>query len=81
MHHIVTKGPPVYARLRRLMSDKLSRCEFDHTIIRPLTWSWPLPFHLVSKKAVNYWRSSGDFCEVNNNTLPGDSVRDFTANL
>lgn len=54
-HHIVTKGPPVYARPRRLAPDRLriAKAEFDHMlelgIIRPSQSSWSSPLHMVKK--------------------------------
>ena len=60
-HHIVTKGPPVYARPRRLPPDKLkiAKAEFDKMlelgVIQPSKSSWASPLHLVpnNKKAGN----------------------------
>lgn len=55
-HVIVTKGPPVSARPRRLPPDKLAqaRQEFQHMvdlgICRPSKSAWSSPLHLVQKK-------------------------------
>ena len=55
-HHIVTHGPPVAARPRRLAADRLNiaKREFDHMldlgIIRPSSSSWSSPLHMVAKK-------------------------------
>ena len=56
-HHIVTTGPPVNARPRRLSPDKLkaARQEFDHMmelgIIRSSSSNWSSPLHMVPKKS------------------------------
>ncbi|XP_050052445.1 uncharacterized protein [Dermacentor andersoni] len=55
-HHILTTGPPVFARPRRLAPDKLkiARAEFEHMlelgIIQPSSSSRASPLHLVPKK-------------------------------
>ena len=65
-HCIVTKGPPVFARPRRLCGSKLqvARAEFNALlelgIIRPYSIAWSLPLHLV-KKNDGGWRPCGDF--------------------
>ena len=54
-HYIETKGPPIAARPRRLVADKLeiARNEFDHMldlhvgIIRPSSSNWSSPLHMV----------------------------------
>ena len=55
-HHIITSGPPVHARARRLPPERLAiaRREFDHMlqlgIVRPSSSMWATPLHMVSKK-------------------------------
>ncbi len=55
-HHIVTKGPPVTARPRRLAPAKLKQAkkEFDRLqkigIIRPSSSPWASSLHMVPKK-------------------------------
>ncbi|CAH8551317.1 unnamed protein product [Dicrocoelium dendriticum] len=57
-HHIVTTGPPVSAKLRRLPPDKLqaAKREFKQMInlriIRPSNSCWASPLHLVPKSPV-----------------------------
>ena len=56
-HHIITSGPPVSARPRRLAPErlKIARKEFDHNmlqlgIVRPSSSAWSSPLHMVPKK-------------------------------
>lgn len=75
VHHIETKGPPVYARARRLPPDKLklAKKEFqlmvELGICRPSKSNWASPIHLVNKKD-NTIRPCGDYRALNNITLP-----------
>ncbi|KRZ81835.1 Retrovirus-related Pol polyprotein from transposon, partial [Trichinella sp. T8] len=75
-HHILTHGPPVFARPRRLPPDRLelARKEFDILldlgIIRPSSSSWASPLHMVPKKQPNTWRPCGDYRRLNNVTKP-----------
>ena len=61
-HHIITSGPPVHARARRLPPEQLAiaRMEFDHMlqlgIVRPSSSMWATPLHMVSKKTPGDWR-------------------------
>jgi hypothetical protein len=54
-HHVPTKGPPVFARARRLDAAKLAmaRAEFEKMeamgIIRPWLSPWASPLHMVPK--------------------------------
>ena len=74
-HHIVTSGPPVFSRPRRLMGEKLkaAKQDFDlllfHGVIRPSGSQWASPLHLVAK-AGGGWRSTGDFRRLNAMTVP-----------
>uniref|UniRef100_A0A0C9RQ48 RNA-directed DNA polymerase n=1 Tax=Fopius arisanus TaxID=64838 RepID=A0A0C9RQ48_9HYME len=74
-HHIVTTGPPVVERPRRLTGEKLqaAKDEFDlllqYNIIQPSSSQWASPLHMVRKKTGG-WRSTGDFRRLNKQTVP-----------
>ena len=65
-HHIVTTGPPVISRLRRLLGEKLKAAKQDFDlllfqgILRPSSSQWAIPLHLMAN-AGGGWRSTGDF--------------------
>lgn len=74
-HHIVTSGPPISERPRRLAGDKLQAARDDiqsllhQGVIRPSSSHWASPIHLVPKKPVG-WRSTGDYRGLNQRTVP-----------
>ncbi|XP_064483081.1 uncharacterized protein LOC135395921 [Ornithodoros turicata] len=61
VHHVITQGPQVHFRPRRLAPEKykVAKAEFDHMlqlgIIRPSSSTWASPLHMVPKKTGD-WR-------------------------
>ena len=59
-HHIITTGPPVYARPRCLAPERLqiAKREFEHMlqlgIIRPSSSAWSSPLHVVYLRGLAY---------------------------
>lgn len=90
LHHIVTEGPPVAERARRLTHDKLqvAKAEFQRLVAdgtcRPSSSPWASPIHLVPKKDGG-WRVCGDYRRLNAATIPDmypvPHLHDYSVNL
>lgn len=89
-HHIVTTGPPVAERPRRLAPHKLkaAKAEFnawlEAGICHPSSSPWASPLHMEQKKD-NSWRPSGDYRRLNSVTVadkyPTAHIYDCNSNL
>lgn len=73
-HHIITKGPPIRERARRLSPNRLkvAKQEFEYWmkkgICRPSKSPWAAPLHMAKKTST--WRPCGDYHRLNSVTLP-----------
>ena len=89
-HHIVTEGPPVHAKVRRLDAEKLAvaKAEFSQMeelgIIRRSNSPWSSPLHIAPKPSGG-WRPCGDYRRLNTATVddryPLPHIQDFNRNL
>jgi hypothetical protein len=88
VNHIVTTGPTIAAKFRRLDGEKLqaAKAEFKQLeaedIIQRSTLPWASPLHMVQTKDGS-WRPCGDFCRLNVATEPDvyplPNMMDFAA--
>lgn len=89
-HHIITHGPPIVGKARRVPPGKykmaLREFQFmmDKSICRPSSSPWASPLHLVSKKN-GTWRSCGDYRTLNSIAVPDSypipNIQDFAYKL
>lgn len=89
-HHILTRGPPVSAKPRRMAPDKLKLAKSEVQILldigtlQPSSSCYASPLHLVPKKDGTF-RIVGDYRALNAQTIPDrypvPNIQDFTSNL
>ena len=89
-HSLLTEGPPVTARFRRLDSDKLKEARAIFAawerdgVVRRSSSQWSSPLHMVKKKDGS-WRPCGDFRRLNLSTkadkYPVPNLADFSSQL
>src|SRR5690606_26725503 len=74
-HYISTKGPPVFARVRKLPPERLQPVKkqfqalLESGFIRPSSSPWSSPLHMVPKPDGS-WRMVGDYRALNTRTIP-----------
>ena len=88
--HIITDGPPLYSKPRRVNADKLAvaKAEFAEMealgIIRRSNSPWSSPLH-IAPKPNGGWRPCGDYRRLNDITVddryPLPHIQDFNGHL
>jgi len=79
VHHIITTGPPIHAKTRRLDLIKLQAAkeQFNSLLqlgyIRPSSSPWSSPLHMI-KNQTGKWRATGDYRAINSVTTPSKSL-------
>ena len=89
-HYIITTGPPIKSKARRLHPEKfaIAKSEFETMVklgIARRSWSpYSSPLHVADKPGGGY-RPCGDYLLLNNATIndnyPIPRIQDFTAQL
>lgn len=89
-HHIVTKGPPVYLKPRRMNQEKLEAAKIEISnllkkgICQPSKSCYATPIHMAKSKDGTY-RMCGDYRSLNKITVPDrypiPYLQDFVNNL
>ena len=75
-HHVITSGPPVVSRVRRLSPERLAfvKKEIRHLlesgIVVPSSSPYASPIHIVPKQKPGDFRMVGDYRALNNVTQP-----------
>lgn len=90
VHRIITEGPPIATRPRRLnptvqeAAESIIQKHLMDDTVRPSSSPWSSPIHMVPKKA-NDWRLVGDYRTLNavtkKNSYPMRYINDFSARL